>query len=99
MKKRPRRTKGTQNKNKIKYMTDLGACVSVDQIESPIPVLISQPKGGITQQHYRTANIFEDHASRLGYVHRQKSLTLDKTVESKKASEAYNSKNGFVLRH
>ena len=99
MDKRPCQTKGTQNKNKIKSLTSPGACVLVEQLESPTLGYISQIKGGITKQRYCSATIFVDHTSRLRYVHLQKSLTSAENVESKKAFEDYTGKDVNVVRH
>ena len=99
MTKRPWRTKAQQNKQKIRSVTRPGDCVSVDQLESTTPGFIAQLKGKLTKQRYRAATVFVDHASRLSYVHLQKSLSSDETVQAKRAFEAYARSHGIIIRH
>ena len=66
-----------------------GECTSVDQIESSTPGFISQLKVKPTKHHYCAAKIFLDHYSDFTYLHMQRELSPDKTVQSKKVFEAY----------
>ena len=99
MTKRPWRTKGNQNKSKIRTATSPGDCVSVDQLESPTPGFLAQLKGGLTKRRYGAATVFVDHASRLGYVHLQGRITSDETVQAKQAFEAYARSHGVTVKH
>jgi hypothetical protein len=67
MTKRPWRTKGIQNKNKIRVATSPGDCISIDQLESLTPGFIAQLKGRLTKKRYGAATIFVNHASHLSY--------------------------------
>ena len=99
MTRRPWRTRGTQNKNKLRVATAPGECVSVDQLESPVQGFIAQLKGKLTKRRYGAATIFVDHASRLSYVHLQSRVTAEETVEAKKAFEAYARSHGVIVKH
>ena len=80
-------------------VTKPGDCVSVDQLESTVPGLIAQLKGIPTKVCYCTATIFMDHFSRLSYVHLQKSLSSEETVQAKGAFEAYANTYGVLIHH
>jgi len=99
MTRRPWRTRGTQNKNKLRVATAPGECVSVDQLESPVQGFIAQLKGKLTKRRYGAATIFVDHASRLSYVHLQSRVTAEETVEAKRAFEAYARSHGVIVKH
>jgi hypothetical protein len=99
MRERPWRTKGIQNKNKIRVATSPGDCISVDQLESPTPGFIAQLKGRLTKKRYGAATIFVDHASCLSYVHFQQRISSDETVEAKRAFEAYARSHGVTIKH
>ena len=99
MTKRPWRTKGAQNKSKIRSVTNPGDCVSVDQLESPTQGFVAQLKGKLTKKRYGAATIFVDHASRLSYVHLQGRITSDETVQAKRAFEAYARSHGVNVKH
>jgi transposase InsO family protein len=66
-----------------------GDIVSVDQMVSLIPGLIAQITGILTTKRYNYATVYLDQATRLGYVHLQKSATADETLEGKEVFEAY----------
>ena len=46
-----------------------GDCVSVDQLKSLTPGLISQVKGWLTRERHHTATVFVNHHSDLTFVH------------------------------
>ena len=58
-----------------------GEVISVDQMVSPVPGLIAQMVGFLTQQRYKYATVFVDQASRMG------SYTSRKHVQQKKPSK------------
>jgi hypothetical protein len=62
-----------------------GDITSVNQMESLTPGLVAQISGALTTKRYRCATIFVDQASRLGYVHLQKTSTAEETLEAKAA--------------
>ena len=68
MTKRPWRVKG-DNKNTSKMATWPGQIVSVDQLESNTPGLITQLKGKLTQQRYKYATVFVDQFSRYTFLY------------------------------
>ena len=74
MMKKPWRVKG-DNKNATKTATQPGQIVSVDQLESNSPGLITQLKGKLTQQCYKYATIFVNQFSGYMFVYLQKCLT------------------------
>ena len=54
--------------------------------------------GFITGQRYKYATVFVDQASRLGYVHLQKTNNAKETIEGKKAFEQYALARGVTVR-
>ena len=58
-------------------------------MESNNPGFIDQLKGKPTNKCYRAATIFLDHHSDLTYMHLQRGLSSEETVEAKKAFEAH----------
>ena len=97
---RPWRGKGQQGKaSELVPITSSGACVSVDQLESPTPGFIGQIKGILTTKRYRAATIFVDHYSQLTFAYMQFSTGADETVKAKRAFEAYASLHGVTVRH
>ena len=76
-------------KNYTNYVaTQPGEIVSVDQMISPVPGLVAQITGKLTNKRYKCATIYVDHASRFGYVYLQKTATAEETIEGKEAFEA-----------
>ena len=99
MTRRPKRTKGGTRQIGSETITRPGECVSVDQLESSTLGLIGHMKGTPTTQRYKCATIYVDHFSRLSYVHLQRTLSSDDTVQSKMAFEKYCEERGVVVRH
>ena len=66
-------------------LQDPGEVVSVDQMVSPMPGLIAQITGKITNKRYKYATIFVDQTSHFGYVYLQKTATTEETIEGKEA--------------
>jgi hypothetical protein len=99
MTKRPWRTKGAQNKSKLRSVTNPGDCVSVDQLESNTQGFIAQLKGTLTKKRYGAATVFVDHTSRLSYIHLQGRISSDETVQAKRAFEAYARSHGVTVKH
>ena len=79
-------------------ITAPGLCVSVDQLESPIPGLLAHMKGLPTKQRYSASTIFVDHYSWQGYVHLQESLTANNTLWAKEAFKRYCEPFGMKVR-
>lgn len=99
MTRRPKRTKGGTRQIGSETVTRPGDCVSVDQLESSTLGLIGHMKGTPTTQRYKCATVYVDHFSRLSFVHLQKTLSSDDTVQSKMAFEKYCEDRGVVVRH
>ena len=76
-----------------------GQCVSVDQMHASTPGLIAQLKGIPTKHRYHYATIFVDHYSRLSYVHLQRELTSEETVQGKKAFEHFAKSHNVTIEH
>jgi hypothetical protein len=83
----PWRHKGQDKQRHAKTITQPGQCVSVDQLESTQVGFIAQLKGKLTTQRYKYATIFVDQYSKYSYVHLQKTLTSEETVQAKQAFE------------
>ena len=100
MTRKPWRSKPKKEGNrKIFQAFRPGQCVSVDQMESTTPGFIAQLKGKITKQRYTAATVFVDHYSDMVYVHLQRTLSSNETVEGKNAFEAFARKNGVRIEH
>ena len=98
MTRRPWRNKpGSEGARRIFRASKAGECVSVDQMESTVPGLMAQLKGRLTKQRYTCATIFVDHYSDLAYVHPQRSLSSNETIEAKNAFEAYARRFGIKV--
>jgi hypothetical protein len=95
--KKPWRNKGQTNK--IRTATKPGGCVSVDQLESPVPGFVGQNKGYFFRKRYRVATIFVDHFSRLSFVYLQESTKGNETLLAKRAFEAYAASFGVVIQN
>ena len=80
-------------------ITRPGDCISIDQMESPVPGLIAQMKGLPRKERYWGATIFVDHYSDITFVHLQKSLNALETIEAKRAFERWSNSCGVKIRH
>ena len=98
MHRKPWRMKGKPS-NPSRVATEPGQIVSVDQLESPTPGFIAQLKGTLTKQCYKYATVFVDQYSRLSYVHLQRTITSDETVQAKIAFERYSKEKGVHIQH
>jgi hypothetical protein len=99
MTRRPKRTKGATGRIGSTTATRPGECVSVDQLESSTLGLIGHMKGKPTTQRYKCATIYVDHFSRLSYVHLQRTLTSEETVQGKMAFEKFCDSHGILVRN
>ena len=66
-----------------------GEVISVDQMGSPVPGLITQRVGFLMKQHYKYRTVFVDEASRMGFVFLQNTCSAEETIEAKRAFEQY----------
>ena len=98
MTKRPWRVKG-DDKRTTKLATRPGQIVSVDQLESNTPGLITQLKGKLTQQRYKYATVFVDQFSGYTFVYLQKRLTSEEMVMAKHTSECSADQRGVKIIH
>jgi len=87
------------SQSSIHPVKEPGACVSIDQMESSTPGFIGHMKGILTRHRYTVATVFVDHASRLSYVHLQKSTSSEDTIEAKRSFEAFARRHGVSIRH
>ena len=69
----------------------------MDQLVSPTPGLIAQMTGILTTKTYKYATVYIDQYSKLSYVYLQKTSTVEKTLEGKKAFETYASSHGVKI--
>ncbi len=79
--------------------TKPGQCVLVDQMISTQIGFVAQLKGCLTTQQYCAATIFDDHFSRLCYVHLMQSLTSDETLAAKNTFEQFAKQHGMSILH
>ena len=96
--KRPWRVKG-ENKKTTKTATRPGQIVSVDQLESNTPGLITQLKGKLMQQWYKYTTVFVDQFSGYTFVYLQKLLTSEEMVMAKHAFERSADQRGVKITH
>ena len=100
MTKRPWRTKPSKlPKSKLVTISKPEQCVSVDQMEVREEGFITRLKGRRTKHRYKYATVFVDHFSDLSYVHLQRSITSEETVQAKMAFEAYSRSMGVKVIH
>jgi Reverse transcriptase (RNA-dependent DNA polymerase) len=85
--------------NPIAKASRAGECVSVDQLETPIPGIIGQLKGIPTKKRFHVATIFVDHYSGLSFVHLQQSTSSEETLSAKNAFELYANTYGVKIDH
>ena len=81
----------------IKTVTKPGACMSVDQLESPVAGFVGQNKGSFFRKRYKVATIFVDHFSRLSFVYLQESTKGEETLLAKRAFETYAATFGGII--
>ncbi len=65
-----------------------GDCISVDQLESPLPGFFPQMKECLTRPRYQVATVFVNHCSRLGYIHLHYSATSENMLKAKRNFES-----------
>ena len=73
--------------------------VSIDQLESPVPVFMPIAKGHPTIRKYRGASVFVDHASDFMYVHMHYHLTTDEMIDAKHVFERLAEQHGVQILH
>ena len=76
-----------------------GDVVSVDQLESPVPGFVGNPKGRATTKRYVGATVFADHFSGLTYMYLMSSISGDETLDAKQAFERFAAQHGIQIRH
>jgi hypothetical protein len=89
----------SQTKRKIRTVNTPGECVSVDQLESPVPGLVGQNKGFFYRKRYKVATIFVDHYSRMSFVYLQESTKGEETNIAKKAFETHAATFGITIQN
>ena len=80
------------------HATIPGQRISVDQLVSPTPGLIAQISGILTTKRYNYATVYVDQATSLGYVHLQKTASVEETLQSKKAFETFAMQRGIRVQ-
>jgi hypothetical protein len=93
------RTKSTTSSSNDFSATTAGQCVSVDQVESPIPGFLGQMKGRLTKQRYKAATVFVDNMSNMSYVHLQTSTNAVETLAAKHEFEKHALTFGVRILH
>ena len=72
--------------------------VSVDQLVSPVPDLITQMTGVIRKQHYKYATICVDQFSGFSFIYLQQTASAQETLESKQAMERYAQAHNITIQ-
>ena len=72
--------------------------ISVDQMVSPVPGLITQMVGFLMKQRYKYATVFVDQASQIGFLYLQKTCSAEETIETKRAFEQYAANRGVRVQ-
>ena len=72
--------------------------ISVDQMVSPVPGLITQMVSFLMKQHYKYATLFVDQASQMGFVYLQKTCSAEETIEATRAFEKYAANRGVTIQ-
>ena len=98
MTKRSWRTKGIQA-NTIQTITEPVKCILVDQLETPLPGFLAQPKVRLTNQKYIYTTVCFEHFIRLIYAHLQRNLTSEDTSKSNQAFDGNSRKQGVIIRN
>ena len=75
-----------------------GEVISVDQMVSPVPGLITQMVGFLTKQRFKYATVFVDQESRMGFVYLQETCSAEETIEVKRAFEQYAENRGVRIQ-
>ncbi len=60
---------------------------------------IAQLKGTLTKKRYTAATVFVDHYSRLKYIHLMTKLTLEETMEAKRAFKHFSKQHSICILH
>ena len=87
------------NSGPVRSVTKPGQCISIDQVISLTPSLIAQLQGKPMMKRYTSATVFVDQYSGFGYVHLQKTMNAEETVEAKKAFELVAESHGIKVQH
>ena len=95
----PFRNKFPNNRRKTRQVTDPGDCVSIYQLKFSTTGFIAHMKNVSNKQRYGTATFSSDHYIDLRYMHIQKILTYNETVQSKKSFESYIQKVSLNISH
>ena len=96
-KRRWRNKSPTNKRANLMQATSPGDRVSVDMLQSPHPGLVAQMTGILTRQRYNYATVYVDNYSGFGYVHLQKTQSIEETLESKQAFEIIARQNGVGI--
>ena len=67
---------------------DLRVIVSVEMMHSPVPGLIAQMTGRLTNKRYNYATIYIENSTGYSYVHLQETASSTETIKGKDAFEA-----------
>ena len=98
--KRPWQSKpSATDKARLSPITSPGQCVHVDFMTSPTPGFIAQLTGALTYKRYNHAAIYVDRFTGYGFVHLQKSISEEETLQGKLAFEAHCRQHNVTVRH
>jgi hypothetical protein len=90
---------GQETSSKVFVATKAGQRVSVNQMILMQVGFIAQLKGTLTKKHYTAATVFDDHYSRLKYIHLMTKLTSEETMEAKQTFEHFAKQHGICILH
>ena len=82
----------------IEHPIKPGHLVSVNQLVSLTPGIISEMTGILTTKHYKYATVYVDHVSRLTFAYLQNTATANKTIKGREAFEKYARNQSINIR-
>jgi hypothetical protein len=88
-----------ESNHKVIVATKPRKIISVNQMISMQVGFIAQLKGGLTKKQYTAATVFMDHYSPLQYIHLMTRLTLQETVNAKRAFKHFAKQRGVQILH
>ena len=97
--KSPWRSKNSKNQVEANKPSRPGECISVDQLISQSPGLISQMRGRPTHQRYTCASVYVDQFTDYTFTFLQKTTTAEETIEEKRLFERRTGRMGHKITH
>ena len=87
-----------KDQHKPREVTYPGQIVSMDQIVSQTPGLVTQMNDILTTKKYKYATVFVDHFYKYSYMHIHKTASSEETLEGKHAFEIMASSHVIIVK-